>query len=383
MLLFVIININYFDTMSNIKKWLSLARATGIKNETVRFAIDQYGFDPDILKEKIIEHSKNAGCFDKIKFGSEDKIDAEIESVNKIGAKMISIDSNSYPDLLKKIYNAPLVITVKGNTKLLNKQNIAIVGSRQPTFHSQSFAMEISLDLSSKFCITSGMAVGIDSAVHVSALKNNNTIGVLGSGINVVYPPENQELYELICENGLMISQYSFETPPRAGNFPIRNQVIAGISLATIVIEAYRNSPTGRSGSLITAEFAKHIGRFVYTIPGFPTKDGRFSGNNYLLKEKIAVLIENSDDMLEHLRQHMVDVAKEPNIQISDNNDINTDDINITKFKILSTLHVIPMSIDELAIATGCKISLIRATLIELELSGLIVRGFDGKVIKV
>ena len=369
--------------MQNILDWLVLARATGIKNETIRFAIDQYGFDPVILKEKIVEHSKNVGCFEKIKFGSYDKISLELENIEKFGAKIIPISEDMYPKMLRGVYNAPLVITAKGNIGDLIKKNIAIIGSRKPTFHSQELATEMGYEIVKEgFIVSSGMASGIDSAAHIGALKNGSTIAVLGSGIDVVYPSENKDLYENICQKGVVITQYPIGTPPRAGNFPVRNQIIAGISLGTVVIEAYRSSDTGRSGSLITAEFANQIGRFVYTIPGFPTKDGRFAGNNYLLKEKIAILVENASDVISHINKYVNNVAQEKIMQFYTNN-IDSNQINMVKFKILSILHTIPMSINEISVSTNNSIEIVRAALIELELSGLIVRGFNGKIIKI
>jgi DNA processing protein len=174
--------------------------------------------------------------------------------------------------------------------------NIAIVGSRQASTYGKYTTERISRELALKgVTVVSGMARGIDSAAHRGAITGHGkTIAILGSGLDVIYPPENKKLFADIIENGAVISEYPLGTPPRSTNFPARNRIISGMSYGVVIVEAGE-----KSGSLITARLALEQGREVFAVPGSIDAAGS-RGTNKLIKEG-AKLIENTDDILEEI----------------------------------------------------------------------------------
>jgi DNA processing protein len=180
--------------------------------------------------------------------------------------KEICKEDIEFPLLLKEINSCPKKIYAAGNIELLRQKCIAIVGCRDATDYGKIIARKLSIKLSKMgFVIVSGLALGIDTSAHLGTLESNGrTIAVLGSGINNIYPNSNIKLArEIITNGGLVISEYSNYEGPKASNFPKRNRIISGLSIATIVVEAKE-----RSGALITSRFATDQGRDVYAVPG-------------------------------------------------------------------------------------------------------------------
>ncbi|MCF7808525.1 MAG: DNA-processing protein DprA [Candidatus Marinimicrobia bacterium] len=216
--------------------------------------------------------------------------------VEKFDVQLISIWDEDYPDILKQIYDPPIVLFCRGNTDLLQRKSIGIVGTRTPTRYGKEVAAELAADLSQQgYVISSGAAKGIDTIAHQSVLKvEGGTIAVLGNGLDRVYPAENRNLYEALGDHGLLISEFIMGTGPDAPNFPRRNRIISGLSAGTVVIEAAE-----RSGSLITAYFALDQNREVFAVPGsIHSRQSR--GTNQLIRQG-AVLLENADQILEEL----------------------------------------------------------------------------------
>ena len=212
--------------------------------------------------------------------------------------KIININSIYYPENLKKIDNPPLSLYVEGNIDLLKSKSIAIIGSRNASDNGKKIAQKFASELSDiGLTIISGLAVGIDTIAHISSLnKKGKTIAVLGSGFNKIFPEENINLYNQIIENGgLIISEYPPNIEAESNNFRTRNRIISGISLGVLVIEAKY-----RSGTSITANFAKKQGRPIFTIPhelGNPNG----IGTNRLLKNG-ATLVTDTMDILKNLK---------------------------------------------------------------------------------
>ena len=195
--------------------------------------------------------------------------------------KIIKFNDENYPWLLKNIYDAPKQLYVLGNIENLRKNCISIVGCRECSLYGKKQAEKIAYDLAMQGnVIVSGLALGIDSAAHVGALKaNGRTIAVLGHGLNKIYPMQNKNLAkEILKNNGTIISEYSFENPFLRENFVKRNRIISGISKALILVEAKK-----KSGSLITANFALEQGREIYAVPGKLTNKNS-QGTNYLIR---------------------------------------------------------------------------------------------------
>ena len=199
---------------------------------------------------------------------------------NKI--KIIKLGDEKYPENLKHIYSKPQALYVLGNENILSNKSIAIIGCRDCSKYGAQNAYKFGYELAKKgLCIISGFARGIDTYAHLGAVKaKGKTIAVLGCGLDVVYPPENERLYaEILKNNGAIISEYPLGTKPEKHHFPTRNRIISGLSDGVLVIEAKK-----RSGSMITVEHALDQGKTIYALPGNITSDNSY-GTNELIKE--------------------------------------------------------------------------------------------------
>lgn len=293
----------------------------------------------------------------------------ELQLAQKDGIKIISFEDKEYPERLKTIFDYPLVLYVKGNIKILsNDLTIAIVGTRHNSIYGQLQAEKIGYALAQYgFCVVSGLARGIDTYAHQGALKSKagKTIAVLGNGLKNIYPPENKKLADRICENGAIISELPFATPPHKMNFPTRNRIISGLSLGVIIIEA----PL-RSGALITADFALEQGREVFALPG-KVDNPSSRGCHYLIKQG-AKLIEGVDDILDELNITRTD-DKSPIAQSL------TQSLSSNERVLLPLLHTSEsLSIDDIIDQTKLPSSLVLTTLLSLEMKKL-VRQLPGK----
>ena len=270
--------------------------------------------------------------------------------------KILSKEDKCYPKRLLKIKDAPTKLYVEGNYQLLNKDSIAIVGTRKSTEYGQKYAKKFAEELSQKgMCIVSGLAVGIDTIAHINSMKEQGkTIAVLGSGFNKIYPEENKLLFNQILENnGCVVSEYPPDEEMDKSNFPIRNRIISGISLGTLVIEA-----TYRSGSTITAKYAIEQRKEVFCIPNRLDISTGYSTN--LLIKNGANLVMQVEDIL----QYYINPNQEQIIQ--------------EEYKqIYNLIGSIPISANELSKMTKKTISETMQTLTMLELEGHI-KGITG-----
>lgn len=218
------------------------------------------------------------------------------EELVKKDISILTIEDPDYPELLKEIYDPPLLIYYQGDVGALNTKSLAIVGSRRHTLYGKEIARKFAAQLCGfDVIIVSGMARGIDTWAHEGALEaGGKTVAVLGCGLDICYPPENRDLKERIREKGIIISEFPPGTSPMAQNFPRRNRIISGLSLGTLVVEAGE-----KSGALITAEFALEQGREVFAIPG-SVSSPYSKGCHRLIKEG-AKLVEKVEDILEEL----------------------------------------------------------------------------------
>ncbi len=210
--------------------------------------------------------------------------------------KTLSFTDKGYPTNLRYIYSPPPTLYIQGEIIPEDNIAIAIVGSRRGTYYGLRNAEALSFELATKgITIISGLARGVDSAAHRGALKaKGRTIAVLGSGLNVIYPPENRKLADKITQNGAVVSEFPLDTPPHRQNFPRRNRIISGLSLGVVVVEAAQ-----KSGALITANFALEQGREVFALPG--NIDSFTSVGTHDLIKQGAKLIESTKDIIEEL----------------------------------------------------------------------------------
>lgn len=208
----------------------------------------------------------------------------------------ITLADDSYPELLRHIADSPLVLHFRGDASLLGRPALAIVGSRKASPYAINAADQLSRQLAlSGLVIVSGLALGVDSAAHTAALDaGGTTIAVLGTGIDVVYPPANRRLFQRIEEHGLIVSELPPGSPPRPEHFPIRNRIISGLTHGTVIVEA-----TSRSGSLITARMALEQGREVFAVPGSIFSPG--SEGTHRLVQSGAKLVHDAQDVLDEL----------------------------------------------------------------------------------
>ena len=300
------------------------------------------------------------------------RVEAEIAEVRRAGARYLFHDSPDYPPLLREIESAPPILTVRGDTALARQPCIAIVGARNASAAAVKLARDFAQGLSAQgFTVVSGLARGIDGAAHRAALPA--TIGVIASGIDVAYPPEHGELQEQIAQQGLLIAEQPPGTEPLARHFPSRNRIIAGLASGTLVVEA-----APRSGSLITARLAGEAGREVMAVPGSPL-DPRSQGCNQLIRDG-AILVQSADDVIELVsafdRAPRSALLREPAPVFAPLAEPAEED----PADIAALLTAAPVAVDELIRQSGESLSGVQLALLELELTGRLVRHAGGRV---
>jgi DNA processing protein len=291
---------------------------------------------------------------------------------------IIHYDDAMYPALLREIPRPPRVLYAIGNIDLLHTPQLAIVGSRKPTATGRDTAKQFSYHLAKAgFTITSGLALGIDGASHEGALAAaGNTIAVLGCGLQQIYPPNHKALAQRIKETGLLISEFAPDMPPLAANFPQRNRIISGLSLATLVVEA-----AVQSGSLITARFACEQGREVFAIPG-SIHNPQARGCHALIKQG-AKLVETVDDIVEELPallqyslQLSIPTASPPLAvsQVIDNKQHELPELGVENacHFMLKYVGYEPTTFDTIINRSSLPAEQVSAILVQLELDGLI-----------
>ncbi|NCO82814.1 MAG: DNA-protecting protein DprA [Nitrospirae bacterium CG_4_10_14_3_um_filter_44_29] len=287
--------------MSDPKFWIALSDAPDIGPVTARKLLAIYRKPEAVFKTSYKELSNIHGIgpakAKSIKGYSEwEKIDAWLKKLDAAGIKIVTFSDKDYPEALKNIEDAPVVLYVKGRIQKEDRYAVAVVGSRNYSPYGKLAAEKLSSELSSMgFTIVSGMARGIDTLAHAAAIKSGGrSIAVLGSGIDVPYPPENRGLMEKLAESGYVISEFPPGAPPDKENFPKRNRIISGLSLGVLVVEAAANS-----GSLITAGCALEQGKEIFAVPG-NINSATSKGTNELLK-KGAKLVQSAEDIIEEL----------------------------------------------------------------------------------
>ncbi|HHV46955.1 MAG TPA: DNA-protecting protein DprA [Tissierellia bacterium] len=343
--------------------WLN---SLNIGNQNIEKIISQVDDIRDIwyMTDSVINRFKNISSKNKetiIKNRNEDYLKKVLYILEEQNIEVVTIYDENYPKSLKNIYNKPLVLYIKGKILEEDEFAIAVVGSRKATSYgkwaTEKFVKElVNLDIT----IVSGLATGIDSIAHKTALEyNGRTIAVLGNGLDIVYPNKNKELYKEIAKNGALITEYFCGVAPLPYNFPQRNRIISGLSLGVIIVEA-----KGKSGSLITAQHALEQGKEVFAVPG--NINSIFSeGTNRLIKDG-AKLIMDVEDIIEELYQlqDRLNRVKKENIDYS-----NLSELEIS---IVELIKEGPMHCDTIAMKTGMNIKEVNSILTILELKGII-----------
>ncbi len=362
--------------LDDLKYWIALKSVSGIGNLTFRALLDNFGSPSLIFNTPVSKLTGINGITKKMavainNFSDWDKVNQNFELLNKNKITVITYQDDDYPEKLKNIYDLPPFLYVRGSL-MKDDINIAIVGSRRATTYGKYTTERISRELAQKgVTVVSGMARGIDSAAHRGALAaRGRTIAVLGSGLDVIYPPENKILFAEIIENGAVISEFPMGTPPIAANFPSRNRIISGMSYGVLVVEAGE-----KSGSLITARLALEQGREVFAVPG-SVETPASRGTNRLIKEG-AKLIENAEDILEEIIPQL-EKTKVLSETLSSENEskLPAKEIELTvKEKIVADfIFDKRIHVDDIIAATNLSPADVLSTLMSLELKNLVTQ---------
>lgn len=361
----------YIEKLSRLR----MIRTRTIGPVTFSILISRYGSAEEAIKA-IPELTHKSGINTKITSVAD--AEKEMEAAAKLSARIVVKGEDDYPNILLNYDDAPGCLTMLGHAHLVNKPSVAMVGSRNASANAMTYAEKLSHDLGlHKIVVVSGLARGVDAASHRGALSTG-TIAVTAGGIDQIYPKENSKLYHSIAEQGLIITEMPLGMQPTARLFPIRNRLIASISLGTVVVEA-----SLKSGSLITARDANDRGREVMAVPGNPL-DPRSNGCNTLIREG-ANLIETAEDIVGLIRMNEMQAKRPSPLPLfPDNNQkIEDDDISNARQIITSLLNYELTEVDELIRQCHLSASVVNIALLQMELAGDVERTFGNRVSKV
>jgi DNA processing protein len=342
--------------------WLGFNLVKGIGSVRLQGLLSYFG-NLEIAWQAPTEAFKEAGLSSKVidnllKVRGKIDLEAELERILSKDIQVLTWESKEYPRRLKEIHQPPPVIYVRGRLALEDEWAVGIVGTRRVTAYGRQMAEELAAYLAGNgITVVSGLARGVDGLAHKAALSaGGRTIAVLGSGVDRIYPPEHRKLAEEICVNGAVISDYAPGTPPEGVNFPPRNRIISGLSLAVIVVEAGK-----KSGALITARFAADQGRDVFAVPG-NVHAPQSIGTNQLIQEGARPLLKPKD-VLEALNLQQIQEYRAARHVIP------SDDVEA---KLVEILHAEPVHVDELSREAGYSVQRVSAALTMLELKGVV-----------
>ena len=306
------------------------------------------------------------------KLAARAAVEREMEEVARLGARYLFLGQGLYPPLLAEIETAPPALIVRGHLSLLDKPVIALVGARNASAAACRFARMLAQELGAAGgTIVSGLARGIDTAAHDGSMESG-TIAVIAGGIDIFYPPENEDRQRAIAERGLLIAEQPPGVEPRARHFPYRNRIIAGLAQGTVVVEA-----APRSGSLITARYATEFGRDVMAVPGSPL-DPRAQGCNQLIREG-ATLIQNAEDVLETIRPFALRPLAQKGLDYTAPS-TPADTSEAERRTVADLLSPTAVSVDEIVRQSGLSPAAVQTVLLELELAGRLERHAGGRV---
>jgi DNA processing protein len=292
-----------------------------------------------------------------------DKARREIERLKRKKYSILTLENKNYPEYLREIFDPPFVLYCAGNIEALKGPAVSIVGARKPSAYGRAVAEKLARDLASRgIVVVSGLARGVDSIAHWGALEGGKTVAVLGSGLEIIYPRENQALFHKVIEQGAVVSEFPLKSSPLGFHFPVRNRIISGLSLAVVVVEA-----TKKSGSLISARLALEQNREVMAVPGNITSD-LSQGTNWLIKTG-AKLVESWEDVAEELasplKEKLLCQKKEEKEEPSS--------LSLQEQKVFGLLGSDTLThIDELVEGAEFSVSEILSVLLKLELKGFI-----------
>jgi len=372
------------NQVSSLKYWIWLSSISGVSPVTASRLLKHFGtpelvFHADSREYKDVEGVKTSDV-GKLSGKNIGAANNAIEACATIGCRVITLQDSEYPDRLRNIYDPPIVLYVLGRLPDIDDMPVvAVVGTRDCTPYGLGAAEGIGYDLSRNgFIVATGLARGIDTAAARGALRAGGTVlGVIGSGLDIIYPRENKTLFEDVINSGAIISEYPPGTPALRIHFPARNRIISGLSLGVAVIEAPK-----QSGALITASRALEQGRDVFTVPGNVNAKS-CEGSNALLREG-AIPVLSAEDIISEYK----DLLPEKTVKKEIDNIIGVEYIDLDKIFIdlcgderivAETIGAKTMHVDEIIFATGMSAQKALSVLTMLEINGHVVRTDNGE----
>lgn len=348
---------------------LRLIRSPRIGPVTYRQLIARFGSAEAALDALPMLATRGGGAAPAI--ADPGAVRREMAVTTKLHARYLFLGDPDYPGLLAELENAPPALIVRGEVTLVHRPCVALVGARNASAAACRFARQLAQGLAEEgVTVVSGLARGIDTAAHVGAI-GGGTVGVIASGIDIAFPPENRELQERVATEGLLIAEQPPGAEPLARNFPSRNRIIAGLAQGTVVVEA-----APRSGSLITARIAAEAGREVMAVPGSPL-DPRAQGCNLLIREG-ATLVQSVEDILEAVRPIDPRAVRSPVNGFG--SEPAADPGDAERRKVEGLLGPVPVPVDELIRQAALPAAVVQLVLLELELAGRLERHAGGRV---
>ncbi len=349
--------------------WVRLIRSENVGPRTFRRLLERFGTASAALAA-LPELARRGGGKRPIVVCPKATAEAELEVAQKLGAHVLAWGEDAYPRHLAAIDDAPPVLYARGNPSLLGRPMVAMVGARNASVNGRNLARRMAADLGrAGLVVASGLARGIDTAAHEGSLAAG-TVAVVAGGVDVIYPPENQRLYDDIAAMGCVVSEMPAGTQPQASHFPRRNRIISGLSLGVVVVEA-----SLKSGSLITARMAADQGREVFAVPGHPA-DPRANGPNDLIRHG-AALTESAADVLavldDMLRRPLAEgehkgFSAAPPASPAD------EELERARVRMMESLGASPVTVDLLIRECQLSASVVSLVLLELELAGRLER---------
>ena len=355
--------------------WIALNGISGLGPVRIRRLLEVFGTPQAVLEAplRLLAEKKLIPASSAAEFSRRGELldDARkhLESCESGGISVLILPDDDYPLYLKEIFAPPPVLYVKGDLSVLGRHALAVVGTRSPTTYGLQCTRGLVAGLCGRAVIVSGLARGIDTAAHARCLEmGGKTVAVMGCGIDRVYPSENKELAERICENGAIVSEFPPGVIPEAYNFPRRNRVISGVSCGVLVVEAGE-----KSGALITADYALQQNRVVFAVPG-PINSPVSAGTFRLIKDG-AVPVRSPEDIFEHISAAtFAPLLAAPPQKIRSEQEPSPTLAVGDELAVWDALSDEPQRVDAIAEASGIEIPLLLGTLLNLELKGFITQ---------
>lgn len=356
--------------MDNIRPWFYLKSVPGVGNLLFKRLVDRFKSPENVIRASDQALMQISGVTKRHvvaikKHTMPDSVEAELTLAANKDYRIITLTDVDYPRLLREIPDPPPFLYVYGQLDS-GSEKLAVVGSRNPTGYGLATTRRLCASLTAySLTIVSGMARGIDTAAHEGALlSKGKTIAVLGSGLERIYPAENRELCHRIAENGAVVSEFPLMAEPEAHHFPIRNRVISGMSLGTVVVEA-----TKKSGSLITARLAAEQNREVFAVPG-SIQSFKSTGTHTLIKQG-AKLVEHAPDIIEELAA-LIQFNELPPNEAAGKAGVDLSLLSADEVRVYNALEPYPVHIDDLTRKISMDAGRLLSVLLKLELSGFV-----------